>query len=76
MRTSMTVGVILIVVAILMLSIHSLTYFLTEHEVGPLGFFAWDVARPHTLFVNPIAGLVALAVGVALVVAGRRSSVV
>jgi hypothetical protein len=37
-----------------------------------MGFFAWDVSRPHTLFVNPIAGLVALAVGIALFLSARR----
>jgi hypothetical protein len=48
------------------------TYFSTERVVGPLGFFAWDVSRPHTIFISPLAGIVAIAVGVALVFMARR----
>jgi hypothetical protein len=65
-------GLILIVLGVLALSVHSVTYFSTEHEVGPLGFFAWDVSRPHTIFFNPIAGLVAVGLGLALVLMTRR----
>jgi hypothetical protein len=54
------------------LSIHSFTYFSTNQEVGPLSFFAWDVSRPHTIFLNPLAGIAALAVGIALVALTRR----
>ncbi len=57
---------------VLTLSIHSFTYFSTEHQVGPLGFFAWDVSRPNTIFINPNAGIVALAIGIGLVVMDRR----
>jgi len=67
-----TIGLILIILAILVLSVHSITYFTTDHEVGPLGFFAWDVSRPHTIFINPIAGLVALVVGIALLAMAPR----
>ena len=35
-----------------------LTYFTTEHVTGPLGFFAWEVDRPHTIFISPLAGIV------------------
>ena len=72
MRPYAIVGLILIILAVLSLSVHSITYFSTDHEVGPLGFFAWDVSRPHTIFINPIAGIVALAVGIALLVMSRR----
>src|SRR5262245_19931208 len=65
-------GLVLLVLGVLVLSIHSITYFTTEHVAGPLGFFAWDVSRPHTIFINPIAGIVALAVGIALVILARR----
>jgi hypothetical protein len=37
-----------------------------------LGFFAWDISKPHTIFLNPIAGIVALAVGFALFALARR----
>jgi len=72
MRAYPAIGLVLLVLGVLVLSIHSVTYFTTERVAGPLGFFAWDVSRPHTIFVNPIAGIVALAVGIALVVLARR----
>ena len=65
-------GLILVILGVLALSVHSVTYFSTEHEIGPLGFFAWDVSRPHTIFINPIAGIVAIGVGLALVLMTRR----
>ena len=67
MRPYSVGGLILIVLGVLAFSIHSVTYFSTEQVAGPLGFFAWDVSRPHTIFINPIAGIVAVAVGIALV---------
>jgi hypothetical protein len=70
-----TIGLILIILGVLAISVHSVTYFSTEHQIGPLGFFAWDVNQPHTIFINPIAGLVALAVGIGLVMMGRRTKV-
>jgi len=72
MRPSV-IGLVLLVLGVLVLSIHSVTYFTTDHVVGPFGFFALDVSRPHTIFINPIAGIVALAVGIALVLMSRRS---
>jgi hypothetical protein len=72
MRPSV-IGLVLLVLGVLVLSVHSVTYFTTEHVAGPFGFFAFDVSRPHTIFINPIAGIVALAVGIALVLMSRRS---
>jgi hypothetical protein len=72
MRPNSVFGLVLLVLGVLVLSIHSITYFTTEHVAGPLGFFAWDVTRPHTIFINPIAGIVAIAVGIALVLLARR----
>lgn len=72
MRSYSIVGLILIVLGVLALVVRSVTYFTTEHVTGPLGFFAWEVERPHTIFISPIAGIVALAVGIALVVMARR----
>jgi hypothetical protein len=65
-------GLILIVLGVLALAVHSVTYFTTDHMVGPFGFFAIDVSRPHTIFINPIAGIVALAVGFVLMAMARR----
>jgi hypothetical protein len=72
MRSFPVVGVILILLGVLALSVHSITYFTTSTEVGPLGFFAWDVSRPHTIVINPIAGLVALVAGIALLAMAPR----
>ncbi len=74
MRTYSITGLVLIVLGILALAVHSITYFTTDHVVGPLGFFEMDVSRPHTIFINPIAGLVALAVGLALILMSRRET--
>ena len=75
MQPRSIVGLILIILGVLELSVQSITYFSTNHEVGPLGFFAWDVSQPHTIFLNPIAGLIAIGVGVALVVVSRRTAI-
>jgi len=66
-------GWVLILLGILALSIHSITYFTTEHVAGPLGFFVWEVERPHTILINPIVGIVALALGIGLMTMGRRA---
>ena len=68
------VGLILIVLGALALVVCSVTYFATEHVAGPLGFFAWEVDRPHTIFISPLAGIVALAIGLALLFMTRRTS--
>jgi len=72
MRPFSPVGIVLIVLGIGMLAIRSITYFTHEQVAGPLGFFAWDVNQPHTIFINPIAGLIALAVGLALLMMPAR----
>ena len=72
MRPCSIVGLILIALGALALVVRSSTYFTTEHVVGPLGFFAWEVDRPHTIFISPLAGIVALVVGLALVFMTRR----
>lgn len=74
MRPYSVGGIVLIVLGVLALSVRSFTYFTNEQVVGPLGYFAWDVSRPHTIFINPIAGVLAVAIGVALLMMGRRSS--
>ena len=75
MRPYAVLGLVLIVLGVLALSVRSFTYFTTEQVVGPLGFFAWDISRPHTFFINPIAGIVAVAAGLALVfIPGRKTA--
>jgi hypothetical protein len=63
---------VLIVLGVLAMLVRSVTYFTTDTVVGPLGFFAWDVERPHTIFISPLAGVVALVVGIALVLMAKR----
>jgi hypothetical protein len=65
-------GMVLIALGILALLIRSVTYFTTETRVGPLGMFAWDVSQPHTIFINPLAGLLAIAIGFVLLTMNRR----
>jgi hypothetical protein len=78
MRPFSIVGLVLIVLgvlALLVLLVRSVTYFTTEHVTGPLGFFAWEVERPHTIFISPLAGIVAVVIGLVLVMMARRTGV-
>jgi hypothetical protein len=72
MRPYSIAGLILIVLGALALVVRSVTYFTTEHVTGPLGFFAWEIDRPHTVFISPIAGIVALVIGLVLLFIARR----
>jgi membrane-bound ClpP family serine protease len=72
MRPHSVVGLILIVLGVLALLVRSFRYFTTEHVTGPLGFFTWEVERPHTIFVSPLAGIVAVVIGLVLVFMARR----
>ena len=65
-------GLILIVFGMLSLLIRSITFFTTETQVGPLGMFAWDVSQPHTIIINPLAGILAVIAGVVLLTMHRR----
>lgn len=67
-------GLVLIVLGVVALTIRSFTYFTTETVVAPFGFLAWDVSRPHTVFFSPIAGIVAVALGIGLILLGRRGA--
>src|SRR5690348_4456382 len=72
MRPYSVGGIILIVLGVLALSIHSITYFTHEQVAGPLGFFAWDVQHPHTIFFNPFVGLIAIVIGFMLAMMPAR----
>jgi hypothetical protein len=74
MRPLSVGGLILIILGAVALLVRSITYYSTEQVVGPLGFFAWDVERPYTLIISPLAGIVAIGVGIALVLMDRRRS--
>jgi hypothetical protein len=68
-----TFGLVLIVLGLLALLIRSVTYFTTQTVVGPLGMFAWDVSQPHTIFINPLAGILAVVAGIVLLTMNRRA---
>jgi len=74
MKPAAAIGLILIVLGILAFSIHSVTYFTHEQVAGPLGFFAWDVAHPQTIFFNPLAGMAAVVIGIVLLMMPRRAT--
>lgn len=63
------IGVILIVFGVVALAVPSITFFTTE-RVADVGFFAIDVSKPHTIFFNPIVGVVALIAGIVLCIGG------
>ena len=65
-------GLLLIVLGIIALAVPSITFFTTE-RVADVGFFAIDMAKPHTIFLNPIVGVVALIAGIILTVSATRS---
>jgi uncharacterized membrane protein len=73
MKMIVVIGLFLIVLGIVALAIPSFTFFTTE-RVADVGFFTIDVSRPHTIVLNPIAGIIALVVGFVLVLLGLRSS--
>jgi len=75
MRPLVVIGVLLIVLGIVALAVPSFTFFTTE-RVADAGFFKIDMQRPHTIVINPIAGIVALVAGVVLILVGRRPSAV
>ena len=68
-------GILLVVLGIVALAVPSITFFTTERAVDA-GFFTIDVQKPHTIVLNPIAGIVAVIAGVAMLFAGRRTEAV
>ncbi len=71
-RPLTVIGLILVVVGIIALAVPSITYFTTE-RVADVGFFRIEISRPHTIVLNPFVGVLVLAVGIVLVLVGRRS---
>jgi uncharacterized membrane protein HdeD (DUF308 family) len=71
MKPLVVIGVILAVLGIVAFAIPTFTYFTTE-PVADVGFFRVDVSQPHTIVVNPMAGLIALVVGTVMILTGSR----
>jgi uncharacterized membrane protein YidH (DUF202 family) len=67
-----TIGLLLILFGVVALAVPSITFFTHDRAVDT-GFFQIDVARPHTIFLNPIAGIVAIVAGLAVMLMGRES---
>jgi hypothetical protein len=72
MQPQSMAGLLLIIVGAVALMIRSFTYFTTEQVAGPLGIFVWNVEEPHTIFINPLVGIVSIALGIGLMMMGRR----
>jgi hypothetical protein len=70
--TSGIIGLLLIVFGIVALAVPSVTFFTTE-RVADVGFFAIDMAKPHTIFFNPIVGVISLIAGIVLTVTATRA---
>lgn len=73
MRFIAIIGVLLIIFGVVALGFQSMTFF-THERVVDAGPFKLDVEKPHTIVFHPVAGIAALAAGLALVVLGRQSS--
>jgi hypothetical protein len=74
MKPLVLVGLVLVVLGLVALAVPAFTFFTTD-RVADAGFFTIDAKRPHTVVLNPIVGVVALAAGLVLVVVGRRPAV-
>jgi hypothetical protein len=62
------IGILLAVFGIIALAVPSITFFTTERAVDA-GRLMVDVQEPHTIVLNPIAGIVAEIAGVAILLA-------
>ncbi len=71
MNIIVVVGRILVVLGVIALVIPSFKYFTTE-RVADVGLFQIDISQPHTVVLNPIAGVIVISVGIALVLLGTR----
>lgn len=66
-------GILLIALGIIALAVPSITFFTTERAVDT-SFFKVDYQKPHTIVLNPIAGIVSVVAGLALVLTSRRTA--
>jgi hypothetical protein len=68
-------GIVLLVVGVICLAVPSITFF-TREQVADVGFFEINMEKPHTIFLNPIVGIIAMVAGGALLMfGGRRAEV-
>jgi hypothetical protein len=64
-------GILVIVAGLVCLIVPSITFF-TQDRVVNAGYFHVDVNRPHTIVLNPAAGIIAIAAGILLLVFAPR----
>jgi uncharacterized membrane protein YidH (DUF202 family) len=68
------IGIVLIVFGVLALAMGGFNYT-TRERVVDLGPVKVDADKQHSVPITPIAGIVAVAAGVALVVVGGKSRI-
>ena len=73
MRGLALVGVLLIVIGIGVLAVRSFTYT-TQEKVVDLGPIHATADKEHDVYLYPAAGIIAIVIGGALVVFGRKST--
>ena len=71
MRTLGIIGVILIIAGIVVLAMQGISYTKDKDSVKIAGV---ELSKEDRGFVPPVAGLIALVAGAALVVAGRKKA--
>jgi uncharacterized membrane protein len=73
MRGLALVGVLLIAVGIVVLAVRTFTYT-TKEKVLDLGPIQATADKEHNVYLYPAAGIVAIVIGGALVIFGRKST--
>jgi hypothetical protein len=62
---------ILIIAGLICIAVPSITFF-THDRVADTGYFHIDVSRPHTIVLNPAAGIIAVVAGALLLILAPR----
>ena len=68
-------GIILIALGVICFAVPSFTFF-TQERVADAGFFHIDMQKPHTIILNPAAGLIMVVAGIAVLALGKKSATV
>jgi len=73
MRPLLIIGVLLIAFGIVSLGYEGFTY-VSREKVAEVGPFEINANRQRTIWFSPLAGVIALAAGAGLILAGTRRS--
>lgn len=70
------IAILLLAFGAFALAVPAFTFFTTERVVDA-GYLQIDVSKPHTIVLNPAAGIAALVAGVVLLVlaSGRKAPI-